>query len=77
MCDLNMCVLDLRASKTKAVTFLVVKWLELCAFTVSTAGGMGLIPSWGNNIPCATCFGQKKKKKAKEVKSLSPWEAIS
>ena len=75
MCDLNMCVLDLRASKAKAATFLVVQWLELCAFTVSTAGGMGLIPSWGTKIPRATCFGQKKK--AKEVKSLSPWEAIS
>ena len=77
MCDLNMRVLDLRTSKAKAVTFLVVQWLELCAFTVSTAGGMGLIPSWGTKIPHAMCFGQKKKKKAKEVKSLSPWEAIS
>ena len=50
MCDLNMRVLDLRTSKAKAVTFLVVQWLELCAFTVSTAGGMGLIPSWGTKI---------------------------
>ena len=62
MCDLNMRVLDLRTSKAKAVTFLVVQWLELCAFTVSTAGGMGLIPSWGTKIPHAMCFGQKKKK---------------
>ena len=57
-----MCVLDMRASKAKAATFLVVQWLGLCAFTVFTAGGMGLIPGWGTKIPHATCFGQKKRK---------------
>ena len=77
MCDLNTCVLDLRASKDKAETFLVVQWLGLCAFTVSTAGGMGLIPGWGTKIPHATCFGQKTKQKTTAVKSLLPWEAIS
>ena len=38
---------------------LAVQWLGLCT---STAGGMGLIPGWGNKILPATWHGQKKKK---------------
>ena len=38
---------------------LAVQWLGLCT---STAGGMGLIPGWGNKILPATWHGQEKKK---------------
>ena len=38
---------------------LAVQWLGLC---VSTAGGPGLIPGWGTEIPQAPWNGQKKKK---------------
>ena len=54
-------------------TFLVVQWLGLHA---STAGGVGLIPSWGTKTPHAMRHGQKKRKKKKMVeehsKSLGP-----
>ena len=39
-------------------TSLAVQWLKLHA---STAGDVGLIPSWGTKIPHAMRHGQKKK----------------
>lgn len=36
-------------------TSLVVPWLKLC---ISTAGAIGLLPSWGTQIPHATPSGQ-------------------
>ena len=49
-------------------TSLAVQWLRLCA---SQAGGVGLIPGQGTEIPHAAWCGQKrkggkKKKKKKE-----------
>ena len=44
-------------------TSLVVQWLRLCA---SIAGGMGLIPGWGNKIPHAAQNKNLKKKKLKK-----------
>ena len=41
-------------------TCLVVQWFRLQA---SDAEGTGLIPDWGTNIPHATWYSQKKKKK--------------
>jgi len=38
---------------------LSVQWLGLCT---STAGGMGLTPSWGSKISHALWHSQKKKK---------------
>ena len=37
-------------------TFQVIQWLSLHAFN---AGGMGLIPGWGNKIPHATWPSKK------------------
>ena len=45
--------------KVNIRTSLTVQWLRLC---VSTAGGMGLIPSWGTKIPHASRCGQKELK---------------
>ena len=54
-------------------TFLAVQWLGLHA---STAGGVGLIPSWGTKTPHVMRHGQKKIWKKKMVeehsKSLGP-----
>ena len=47
-------------------TFLAVQWLGLHA---STAGGVGLIPSWGTKTPHVMRHGQKKKGKKKWLKS--------
>ena len=63
ICDLNTCVLDLRAWKAKTVTSLVVQWLGLC---ISTAGGMGVIPGWGTKIlTCHVLWPKNRKKKKK------------
>ena len=43
-------------------TSLLVQWLGLW---VSTAGGVGLIPGWGTNIPHAAWHDQKLKNKYK------------
>ena len=47
-------------AKWKKIVFatsLTVQWLRLCAYI---AGGVGLIPGWGTNIPHAVRCGQKK-----------------
>ena len=43
-------------TKVQLGTSLVVQWLKLC---ISTAGVIGLLPSWGTQIPHATPSGQK------------------
>ena len=43
---------------------LEVQWLRFCA---SNAGGMGLIPGQGTEVPHAAECGQKLKKKRKKV----------
>ena len=40
----------------------MVQWLRLC---VSSAGGTGLIPGWGNKNPQAVWLGPNKQTKAK------------
>ena len=40
-------------------TSLVVQWLRLRAYS---AGGIGSIPGWGNKIPPAVWYSQKKEK---------------
>ena len=42
----------------------MVQWLGFCT---STAGGMGLIPSWRTKIPHAVVLSKKKKKKKKTL----------
>ena len=48
------------AQETPLGTSQAVQWLRLHA---SNAGGMGLIPGWGTNIPHASPCGKKGEKK--------------
>ena len=41
--------------RTAAETFLAVQWLRPCT---SSAGGSGLIPGWGTQLPYALRYGQ-------------------
>ena len=49
-------ILDRLFLRNNSGTSLVVQWLELCT---STAGGTGLMPGWGTEIPHATWCSRK------------------
>ena len=51
---------NIRASRMKWGTFLMVQWLRLWT---STAGGVGSILGWGTKTPRATWHGQTNKQK--------------
>lgn len=44
-----------KKKKSQSETSLEIQWLKLC---ISTAGAIGLLPSWGTQIPHATPSGQ-------------------
>ena len=55
-------------------TSLVVQWLRLCG---STAGGVGLIPGWGSQMPhCAALPHLRQKKGGGVRRGMSQGEKI-